>query len=188
MNSNSTKKILSLVLLVLIAVFALSFTACDKSGDPSTNNPPIIGGSTVTEIYIEKSKMPRQLYVEGQSLELKGGVLTTVIDGQPAPIPLDSEGVTVSGYDMNVVGHQTVTVTYKEKTTTFPITVIARAVAENYEANYFVGDAFNKTKGKLRLAKDNAETFVVNMNDPTVTVKSFDSTVAGEHSVTVSCV
>lgn len=187
MNSNSTKKILSLVLLVLIAVFALSFTACDNSGDPSTNNPPL-GGSTVTEIYIEKSKMPRQLYVEGQSLELKGGVLTTVIDGQPAPIPLDSEGVTVSGYDMNVVGNQTVTVTYKEKTTTFPITVIARAVAENYEANYFVGDAFNKAKGKLRLAKDNAETFVVNMNDPTVTVKSFDSTAAGEHSVTVSCV
>lgn len=184
MNSNSTKKLLSLVLLVLIAVFALSFTACDDSGDPT---PPVIGGNTVTEIYIEKSKLPRQLYVQGQELDLSKGVLTTVIDGQPAPIPLNSEGVTVSGYDKNVVGNQTVTVTYKEKTTTFPVTVLAPAVAENYEASYFVGDAFNKTKGKLRLAKDNAETFVVNMSDSSVTVKTFDSSTAGEQTVTVTC-
>ena len=184
MNSNSTKKLLSLVLLVLIAVFTLSFAACDSTGDPT---PPVIGGNTVTEIYIEKSKLPRQLYVQGQELDVSKGVLTTVIDGQPAPIPLNSEGVTVSGYDMNTVGNQTVTVTYKEKTTTFPITVIAPAVAENYEASYFVGDAFNKTKGKLRLAKDNAETFVVNMSDASVTVKSFDSSVAGEKTVTVTC-
>ena len=142
MNSKSFHKILSLALLVLIAVFALSFAACDQSGDP-----PVIGGNTVTEIYIEKSQMPRQLYVQGQDLDISKGVLTTVINGDTAPIPLNSDGVTFSGYDKNTVGNQTVTVTYKEKTTTFPVTVIAPAVAENYEANYFVGDSFNKTKG-----------------------------------------
>ena len=184
MKTPTAKRILTLALLVLTAVFALSFVACDDNG----NNPPVvIGGNTVTEIYIEKTKLPRQLYVQGQDIDLTGGVLTTVVNDTPSPIPLNSEGVTITGYDKNVLGNQTVTVTYKEKTTTFPVTVIARAVAENYEANYFVGDSFNKTKGRLRLAKDNAETFVVNMSDSAVTVTAFDSSAAGEHSVTVSC-
>lgn len=184
MKTNTAKRILTLALLVLTAVFALSFVACDDNGEKP---PVVIGGNTVTEIYIEKTKLPRQLYVQGQELDLTGGVLTTVVNDTPSPIPLNSEGVVITGYDKDTVGNQTVTVTYKEKTTTFPVTVIARAVAENYEANYFVGDSFNKTKGRLRLAKDNAETFVVNMSDPTVTVTAFDSSVAGEHSVTVSC-
>jgi len=182
MNSKF-KRILSLALLALVAVFAFSFAACDSN----TEKPPVtIGGSSISEIYIEKSGLPRQLYVQGQELDLTGGVLTTVKDGVPAPIPLTEEGVSVSGYDKNTVGNQTVTVTYKEKTTTFAVTVIARAVAENYESEYFVGDTFNKTKGKLRLAKDDATTFVVNMNDPAVTVTSFDSSAAGEKSITVS--
>ena len=181
MNNQSFKRILSIALIALMAVFALSFVACDNGGEPS-----VIGGNTVTEIYIEKSKMPRQLYVQGQELDLTGGVLTTVIGDEKSPMPLTAEGITVSGYDMNTVGNQTVTVTYKEKTTTFPITVIAPAVAENYEATYFVGDAFNKTKGKLRLAKDNGDTFVVNMSDPAVVVTSFDSSKEGEKSVSVS--
>ena len=181
MNNKSLKRILSIALIALMAVFALSFVACDNGGEPS-----VIGGNTVTEIYIEKSKMPRQLYVQGQELDLTGGVLTTVIDGAESPMPLTAEGITVSGYDKNTVGNQTVTVTYKEKTTTFPVTVIAPAVAENYEATYFVGDVFNKTKGKLRLAKDNGDTFVVNMSDPAVVVTSFDSSKEGEKSVSVS--
>ena len=151
MNTRSIKKILALTLLVLIAVFAFSVVSCDDSGSSIT-------GNTVTEIYIEKSDIPRQLYVEGQELELAGGVLTTVVNGEKSPIPLTSEGITVSGYDKNTVGTQTVTVTYKEQTTTFTVTVIARAAAENYDTDYFVNDAFNKTKGRLRLAKDNGET------------------------------
>ena len=181
MNTQSTKRILSVVLLIMVAVFAFSFISCD-------NGSGAIGGNSVSEIYIEKSDMPRQLYVQGQALEIQGGVLTTVVNGEKALLPLTEEGITVSGYDPNTIGNQTVTVTYKEQTTTYPVTVIARAVAENYEANYFVGDAFNKAKGKLRLAKDNAETFVVNMSDPSVTVTSFDSSKSGEKTVSVSYV
>ena len=153
MNTHFIKRLLSLTILVLIAVLALSFTACDNDGNKNF------------EIYIEKNDLPRQTYVQGQELDLKGGVLTTVSNGEKAPIPLDSEGVTVSGYNKDTVGSQTVTVTYNEATTTFTVNVIARASAENYESRYFVGDAFDKTKGKLRIAKDNGETFVVNMSD-----------------------
>ena len=141
----------------------------------------------VTEIFILKTDMPRLNYVQGQELDLQDGVLTVVVDDATTPVPLTGEGVTVTGYNKDQLGKQTLTVTYQGKTTTFEVTVSPRAVAEGYEENFFIGDSFDKAKGKIRITKDNGDTIAVNMNSNDVTVKSFDSSRAGKAVVTVVC-
>ncbi|MBQ5374198.1 MAG: bacterial Ig-like domain-containing protein, partial [Bacteroidaceae bacterium] len=68
--------------------------------------------SDPTEIFIASSDLPRVKYVEGQELELKGGALTVVVGGSPERMPLDNEAISVTGYDKNTIGKQTLTVTY----------------------------------------------------------------------------
>ena len=167
-------KLTLLVLLVVMITLIAAFTSC--------------GGKKVSDIYIAKSDMPKVLYVEGQDLDLSGAALTVVIKDKPGIIPMNSEGVTISGYDKNKVGKQTVTVAYEEKTTTFDVTVIARMTPDGYESDYFVNEEFNKTKGKLRIARDDATTFTVQMNDSAVEIVSFDSSAAGKVAVNVKYV
>ena len=168
-NHNLKFAVLSLFLLLI--VITVSLTSC--------------GGSSVNEIFVAKTDMPTLVYVEGQDLKLTGGKLTVVTDEGSNVIPLESSEISVSGYDSAKLGKQTVTITYKEKTTSIEVTVIPRLQAEGYENNYFVGDSFDKTKGKLKVARDNATTFTVNMSDNAVSVVSFDSSKAGATKVTL---
>lgn len=151
--------------------------------------PVILAGckkpAGVTEIFIQSSQAPRLTYVQGQELDLSRGVLTVSEDGEQSSIPLNNEAISVTGYDKNTLGRQTLTVTYQGMTTTFEVTVIARILAENYETDYFIGDHFDNSKGRLRIARDDGSTFNVNMNSETVSLKSFDSASAGNATVTV---
>lgn len=168
------KNLVGLILTVaLVLGMALLVTSC--GGD----------ANKVSEIYITKSDLPRLEYVEGQELDLSKGKLTVVVGGKETKLPLTSEEVSITGYDAEVIGEQTLTVTYKELTTTFTVKVSERAVAENYETKYFVGSEFNPLKGRIRITTDDAKSFVVNMSDATVSLVSFDSSVAGTATVTV---
>ncbi len=160
-----------IAVLVMILACAAMLTGCNSS--------------VVSDIVVLNSGKPRTVYVEGQDLDLSGGVITAIVDGEETSIPMNSEDVTVTGYDKDTIGKQTLTITYKEKTTTIEVNVIARMVAENFETNYFVGDKLDTSKGRLRIARDNATTFTVNLSDSTVTVKSFDSSKSGAATVTV---
>lgn len=171
MNKKQTKLIGLILTIVMIFALAALVSSC--------------GGPKITEIYISKSDLPRVSYVEGQELDLSKGKLTAVIDGEETRLPLDSEEITVSGYDKDLIGKQTLTVTYKEQTCTFNVTVAERAVAEGFEAKYFVGSEFNPVKGKIKITTDDAKSFYVNMNDSTVSLVSFDSATAGTSTVTV---
>lgn len=160
----------ALLLILTLVVFA----GCNNTSDGAT------------EIFIQSSQSPRLTYVQGQELDLSHGVLTVAEGGEQRSIPLDNEEITVTGFDKNTLGKQTLTVTYRGLTTTFDVTVIPRALAENYETNYFVGDVFDASKGRLRIARDDGSTFNVNMNSETVTLKSFTPDRAGEATVTVA--
>ncbi len=172
MNTKRKFNILALVLLMLIVAGLTLLTGC--------------GGDEVTDIYVTSAGTPRLTYVQGQDLDLGNGVLTVVIDGAESSIPMDSSDVTVTGYNKDTLGKQTITITYQGKSANLDVTVIPRIVAESYEASYFVGDDFNNSKGRLRVAKDDGTTFTVNMNDPAVTLKSFDSSKAGEVTCTIA--
>ena len=51
-----------------------------------------------------------------------------------------------------------------ELTASFTVTVVPRITAEGFESSYFMGDAFNKNVGKLKVAGDDAKIFAVNMS------------------------
>ena len=79
----------------------------------------LTGKSTVTEVSIGRNDMPRLSYVQGQELDLSAGVLTVAYsDGKVETLPLSSSELALSGYDKTVLGKQTVTVAYGERTTT----------------------------------------------------------------------
>lgn len=143
-------------------------------------------GKKVDDLYIASTNTPRLTYVQGQELDLSKGSLTVVIDDEEILIPLDSEDVSVSGYDKDTLGEQTVTFTYDDVSTTLKVTVIPRMAPSGYEEDYFVGDSFNTAVGKLTVATDEGKTFGVDMKDSRVKLVSFDSTKAGDTAVTVS--
>ena len=140
----------------------------------------------VSDIAIGSSDMPRLEYVQGQDLDLSSGVITAMIDGKATSVPMNAEGVTVTGYDKNQLGKQTLTVSYKGKTTTLEITVVARMTVENYETNYFIGDSFDVTKGRVKILEEDGRTININLDNPTLTVTGFDSSKAGTVTVSVS--
>ncbi|MBR2343469.1 MAG: bacterial Ig-like domain-containing protein [Clostridia bacterium] len=143
------------------------------------------GGETeVTDIFIASSNTPRTVYVEGQELDLSGGILSVVKGGATNPMPLDHADVSVSGYDSTRLGQQTLTVSYGGLSTELKVTVIPRMVAESFDTSYFIGDAFNYDKGRLKIAKDNGTTFTVPLNSEKVTV-DFDFAAAGSSTVGV---
>ncbi len=172
MNTKHSKLIGILLTVALLLTAAVMLVACGEK-------------NVVSEIYITKADMPRTEYVEGQELDLSKGKLTVVTDGVESKFPLTGPEVTVTGYDKDVVGEQVLTVTYMEYTTTITVKVAERTVAQGFETKYFVGGEFNPAKGKIKVTTDDAKTFLVNMNDPTVSLVSFDTSVAGTATVTL---
>ena len=164
-------KITILTLIVLCISSLLLFTGCKDKTEP--------------EIFISQSDNPRLTYVQGQELDLSTGNLTFVDGEESTKVALNAEGVSVTGYNKDQLGEQTVTVTYMEKTTEIKVNVIPRVKAEGFESKYFIDDSFDKTKGKLVVARDDATTFSVNMNNDKISLVSFDSSTVGESVVTV---
>ena len=127
MKKNSKRIGLLLLALVITAIGVLGLTSC--------------GEAEIEQIYVNTNHSPRLNYVQGQELDLSAGVLTVVIEGEETLVPLTNEGVSVSGYNKDQLGPQTLTVTYGEQTTTLKVTVVARATAESYAKDYFIGEA-----------------------------------------------
>ena len=165
-------RIAVIVALILSVAGLLMLTGCDS-------------GAKDVDIYISKADMPRVAYVEGQDLDLSDGRLTINTDGEESKLPLTASEIVVSGYDKNKTGEQQLTVQYGEYTTYLTVKVEPRAVAENFETRYFVGDVFNATMGRIRITGDDMKQFTVNMSDEKISLVSFDSSVAGMTTVTV---
>lgn len=175
MMKNKIKSYLSVLLLItLVITCALIFGACGKK-------------NKVNQIYVDNARAPRLTYVQGQELDLQNGIITAIVGkkDEETLVPMTDGGVSVTGYDKNKLGTQNLIVSYEGQTTTITVTVIPRITAEGYETAYFTGDSFKTNKGKLKIAKDDATTFMVSMDDPRVSLVSFDSATAGQKTVTV---
>jgi len=174
------KLLITFIIALVLTAVLIPLTGCKDS--------PGAGGSgdnTLSEIYIAKSDMPRLNYVQGQELDLSSGKLTAIVGGNETKLPLTAPEVTITGYDKNTVGEQTLTVTYSGLTATFKVTVVERAVAEKFETKYFIGDKFKADMGKIKITTDDAKSFSVNMSDEKVSVVTFDSSQAGTTTVTL---
>lgn len=159
------------VFFALVLCTALALVAC---------------GAKVDEIEIESGNEPQLTYVLGSDLNLSKGKLTVRKEGTREEIPLDSEGIAVSGYDKNKTGKQELTVEYGGKTTAFTVTVVERMRAENFEQSYFIGESFDTAKGVLRITRDDGTSFTVPLSSEQVTLEGFSSDAAGAVELTAT--
>ncbi len=150
-----------IVLLLAMSIFALA--ACDDS---------------VSEISVDENGMPQLVYVLGADMDLSNGILTVKDKDTTTEIPMNSEGVTVSGYDKTKLGEQTVTISYGNQSTQIKVTVVERMQAVDYVADYLVGDQFNNSKGRLKITRDDGSSYTVYLNSNKVTVTGFNSSSA----------
>ena len=148
-----------LLLTLLLALTALTVVSC--------------GGEI--EISVKEDAMPQLQYVLGEELDLSAGVLVVKEDDEITELPLNSEGITVTGFNKNQLGEQTITIEYKEKTVELKVTVVSRMVVLEHVADYLVGDTFNTSKGRLRITRNDGTTYTVPLSNPSVSIEGFSS-------------
>lgn len=77
----------------------------------------------VSSVTIKKTPT-KTSYIRGTALRLDGGVITVLYtDGSSKDMEMSADGVTVSGYNKNKVGTQTISVTYDGKSAEFTVKV-----------------------------------------------------------------
>lgn len=170
------KKMTKMVLLLLLIVASVMMvTACDdKPGN-------IQGG----QISVEESGMPQTVFVLGEELDLSNGVLTVKNGDQTEEIALNAEGITVTGYDKNKLGEQTITITYGGSSTELKITVVERMQMVEHVTDYLVGDVLDTSVGRLKITRNDGSNYTVLLGSDGVEISGFDSSKAGAQNVTV---
>lgn len=167
-------KLMFVVLMLVLALFAV--TACPSSDE-------------VSEIKI--TTRPMQLtFVQGQELNLDGGILTVVEDGAEITMSLNDPRIAIEGYDNQKLGQQQITLYYGGKSTTLSV-VVAKRIATDSKVmlDYFVGESFNKNDGKITVTDDDGNQTEYPFNDSRVVVSGLEnfSAAAGQKALTVTC-
>ena len=157
------------------------------------NNIPYKLTDRALESISIKTKPTKTTYIQGESLNLAGGVLTlTYNDNTTETVSMTDSKVTISGFNSTTTGTKTVTVSYGGKSTTFTVTVNAKTLSsisvktKPTKATYIQGESLDLAGGVLTLTYNNNTTETVNMTDSKVTTSGFDSTTAGTKTITVS--
>ena len=164
------KKIIGIILMILIAS-AMLFTAVSCKATP--------------EIAVKEDAMPQLVHVLGEELDLSKGVLVVNQGKKTEEIAMNAEGVEISGYNKDQLGEQTVTLSYNGASTTINVTVVERMQIVDYVSDYLVGDSIDKSKGRLRITKNDGTTYTVILNNAAVSFEGFDTTTA-ENGKTVT--
>ena len=148
-----------LLLTLLLALTALTVVSC---GDE-------------IEISLKEDAMPQLQYVLGEELDLSGGMLVVKEGDETTELPLNSEGITVTGFNKDQLGEQTITIEYEEKTVELKVTVVSRMVVLEHTTDYLVGDTFNTSKGRLRITRNDGTTYTVPLSNASVSIEGFSS-------------
>ena len=138
---------------------------------------------TGIEIAAEPTK---KTYYAGDAFDAAGLQVKAVFNNGKKE-DLAADAYALSGFDTNVAGAQTITVTYQEKTATFAVTVIGKdgiAVTAPKKVRYAVGDEFDATG--LVVAQRFADGTTVPLAEGAYTVAGFDSETVGEKTITVT--
>ncbi len=155
---------------------------------------PISFEITVDPVMVEKIEItdkPNCSYIEGQPLNVAGGmILVTYNNKDTEPLAMDAAGVSLSGYNPEQIGEQTVTVTYGGQTDTFTVNVRAKKaesikVTIRPKTDYLEGvdTALNLAGGKLTVTYDNGTKQVVDLS--AAKVSGFHKDRFGTQEITV---
>ena len=150
---------------------------------------------TVTEKTLEKIELTtlpsKTQYLEGKDkLQKDGGIITLYYNnGKTATVSLNDADVT--GFNNRVVGVQTLTVHYMEKTAQFEVKIIAKSVSRISVAS--VPDVVTYLEGKDELSADGGKITVYYNNDTEDEIfmdasmlSGFDCDTVGMQTITVT--
>ena len=141
--------------------------------------PASISGITI-------STLPNKVvYIEGEKLDTTGlAIVANYTNGSEISI---ASGYTVSGYDANKTGEQTITVDFVGKKATFTVTVVEKVLtnieiqAKPKKLNYVVGEELDLTGMVVVASYETGELVIVD----DYAVSGFDGT-AGSKVITVT--
>ena len=141
--------------------------------------PASISGITI-------STLPNKVvYIEGEKLDTTGlAIVANYTNGSEISI---ASGYTVSGYDANKTGEQTITVDFVGKKATFTVTVVEKVLtnieiqAKPKKLNYVVGEELDLTGMVVVASYETGELVIID----DYTVSGFDGT-AGSKVITVT--
>lgn len=154
---------------------------------------------------IELVTLPNKIeYIRGQKLDSDGAIKTEYIEGQPLDISnlkvialyndgtsevIDASMDMISGYDVNIIGKQTITVTYKGKTTTFEVNVKAKSVTKievtpPNKLEYIEGQRLDLSGGKVKVFYDNGTSEEISLTDDMIS--GYDTSLVGKQTITVT--
>ena len=153
-----------------------------------------IVAKSLTKIEVT-TKPTKTTYIQNyNTLNLTGGKITATYDDKSTEIiDMIDESVTVTGYDNKTVGTNTLTVTYKGKSTTFTVTIIEKSVTKievttkptktTYIQNY---NTLNLNGGTIKATYDDKSTETIDMTDENVTVTGYNNKTLGTNTLTVT--
>ena len=178
-------------------------TQCYGNWDWNTNNniryAHIDGGSYYPGYFTQKSAaesveleaLPKKVeYLEGDAFDARGGKIT-VAYGDNATREINLSNASISGYDPNKVGKQTVTAEYEGKTFTFEVNVIAKSATAialttaPAKSEYVQGEEFAADGGVITVSFNNGTTSTVALDGEGVEMSGFDPNKVGEQPITV---
>ncbi len=147
--------------------------------------------TTPTMTGLTVSGIQKTTYVAGQQLDLTGATYTVTMSDGSTGVLSDSEAakVTVSGYQADKVGIQTVVLTYESVSTTVQITVIPKTISSlslsgRYKTEYLVDEKLDLTGMVITANWNDGSKTTVAAKD--VTATGYDATKLGEQTITLT--
>ena len=141
------------------------------------------------------NQLPSKLeYTESdQTLDLTGGsILAEYNDGYKEIIDMTSNEITADGFNRGVPGVQTITLTYKNLKTSFPIAISKKVKSISFKAEpvkkqYLYGiDSLDLTGGVLIVTYEDDSQMEIILPSNKVSVSGFDKTKLGEQIITIT--
>ena len=155
----------------------------------TTNYDAFVYAVYVTQIDITKLPDKRSYYV-GDSFSKDGGQFIAYYNnGTSRTFNFSDYGVTVSGWNMNKAGTQTVTVSYNNQSTYYTINVQAVQATSIFistkptKTSYYAGDTIDVSGGKIKVTYNNGTTTTIAM---TASMVSRSPLTTNNTSVTVT--
>ena len=167
------------------AEFTVTVTESEEPAEPTLES-------------IELSGDVKTEYNQGEALDLSGLTVTAVYsNGTRTEIQAGEDGYTVSGYDPNAVGPQTVTVSYGGKTAEFTVTVTeseepAEPTLEKIELSgdvkkeYNQGEALDLSGLTVTAVYSDGSRTEIQAGEGGYTVSGYDPDTVGEQTVTIT--
>ena len=139
-----------------------------------------------------KKNPAKTTYIKGEQLDLAGGIITAVFeDNTTADINMSSADVTYSNYDSNKLGNQSITIKYKDLTTTLNVIVKNDATKISVKkapskTTYVKGENLDLSGGTINVTYEDNTTAEIPMKSNKVGITGYKSNELGEQEIIVS--